>query len=146
MYLTFLIYGRIIFVKTLWVQTNSHFNIHWLTLTSLIGKVNKTDFELSPLCLLHILLHRSVLSCSVHINIDSEYVMYKKLTSSLVCMFPGYHSLWRVLWGSTAVEAVSPHVLLGADVVLHIQEALEDGLLLRWPALQGELLVQGGPP
>lgn len=29
------------------------------------------------------------------------------------------------------MEAVPPHVLLGADVVLHIQEALEDGLLLR---------------
>lgn len=29
------------------------------------------------------------------------------------------------------MEAVPPHVLLGADVVLHIQEALEDGVLLR---------------
>lgn len=71
--------------------------------------------------------------------------MFKKVRSSVVCVFPGYHTFWGVLWGSAAVEAVPPHVLLGADVVLHIQEALEDGVLLRWPAQQGELLVQGGP-
>lgn len=47
---------------------------------------------------------------------------------------------------STAgLEAVSPHVLLGTDVVLHLQEALEDGLLLRRPAQPGKPLVQGQP-
>lgn len=49
-----------------------------------------------------------------------------------------------VLRGPAALEAVPPHVLLGADVVLHLQGPVEDGLLLRRPAQQGELLVQGG--
>lgn len=41
------------------------------------------------------------------------------------------------------MEAVPPHVLLGADVVLHLQASMEDGLLLRRPAEPGEPLVQG---
>lgn len=41
------------------------------------------------------------------------------------------------------MEAVPPHVLLGADVVLHLQASVEDGLLLRRPAEPGESLVQG---
>lgn len=62
-----------------------------------------------------------------------------------VCLFPGYQTFWGVLRGSAAVETVSPHVLLGAHVVLHVQEPLEDGLLLRWPPQQGKLVVQGAP-
>lgn len=41
------------------------------------------------------------------------------------------------------MEAVPPHVLLGADVVLHLQARLENGLLLRRPAEPGEPLVKG---
>lgn len=41
------------------------------------------------------------------------------------------------------MAAVPPHVLLGADVVLHIQASLEDGVLLCRPAEPGESLVQG---
>ena len=48
-----------------------------------------------------------------------------------------------MLRGPAALEAVSPHVLLGADVVLYLQGPVENGLLLRRPAEQGELLVQG---
>lgn len=57
----------------------------------------------------------------------------------------GYCAVSGVLRGSTAVEGVPPYVLLGADVVFYIQETLQDGLLLCWPAQQRELLVQGGP-
>ena len=46
-------------------------------------------------------------------------------------MLSGHQAFRGVLRGAAAVEAVPPHVLLGADVVLHLQEALEDGLLLR---------------
>lgn len=56
----------------------------------------------------------------------------------------GRPALRGVLRGPAALEAVPPHVLLGADVVLHLQGPVEDGLLLRRPAQQGELLVQGG--
>lgn len=41
------------------------------------------------------------------------------------------------------MEAVSPHVLLGADVVFHLQARVEDGVLLRRPAEPGESVVQG---
>lgn len=67
--------------------------------------------------------------------------------SLFMCVYlcvPGYRALWGVLWSSATVEAVPSHVLLGADVVFHIQEALEDGLLLRWSAQQRECMVQGG--
>lgn len=56
----------------------------------------------------------------------------------------GHPAVRGVLRGPAALEAVPPHVLLGADVVLHLQGPVEDGLLLRRPAQQGELLVQGG--
>lgn len=49
-----------------------------------------------------------------------------------------------MLRGPAALEAIPPHVLLGTHVVLHLQGSVEDGLLLRRPAEQGELLVQGG--
>lgn len=44
------------------------------------------------------------------------------------------------------MEAVPPHVLLGADVVLHLQANVEDGVLLRRPAEPREPLVQGTEP
>ena len=71
--------------------------------------------------------------------------VFLKVRTSVLCVFPGYHAVRGVLRGSAAVEAVPSHVLLGADVVLHVQEELQDGLLLRRPAQQGKLLVQGGP-
>lgn len=48
-----------------------------------------------------------------------------------------------MLRGPAALETVPSHVLLGADVVLYLQGPVENGLLLRRPAEQGELLVQG---
>lgn len=56
---------------------------------------------------------------------------------------PGREAVWRWLQGPAGVEAVPPHVLLGADVVLHLQAGLENGLLLRRPAEPGEPLVKG---
>lgn len=41
------------------------------------------------------------------------------------------------------MEAVPPHVLLGADVVFYVQASVEDGVLLRRPTEPGEPLVQG---
>lgn len=66
--------------------------------------------------------------------------------SSLLCRFtvlPGGSSFWRWLQGPADVEAVPPHVLLGADVVLHLQACVEDGVLLCRPAEPGESLVKG---
>ena len=48
-----------------------------------------------------------------------------------VAVVTGGVSLRGWLQGPAGVEAVPPHVLLGAAVVLHLQAAVEDGLLLR---------------
>lgn len=58
-------------------------------------------------------------------------------------MLPGGGTLWGRLQGPAGLEAVPSHVLLGADVVLHLQAGLEDGVLLCRPTEQGEPLVQG---
>lgn len=49
-------------------------------------------------------------------------------------MLPGRGPVRGRLQGPAGVETVPPHVLLGADVVLHLQAAVEDGVLLRRPA------------
>lgn len=90
-----------------------------------IKYVSYTAWNNDSFILLSQILHKQIkvnvctLSCRCQMYFSTVCLYWLAVSPNLVTP-PGGGAIWRWLQGPAGMEAVPPHVLLGADVVLHL--------------------------